>query len=398
MEKPEVIPKVKKVNKAVTSKTKKGYGSGYCLGIYFERNSDGTVISPVLDYPLEDPKNMQSCYNCGEDSEQPHYQGKVQSVLWNKKEKHLDSIPPNCPFCSCRKLGAVKENGVRPNLTRSDGSNILSSKQGYMEKNSDMSQYEIANLQIEEKDDSATMDVFENGLPLSDFTKVGYVVKEKDEFDYSTTMGSMIPEKEFYNTSCSFQDKLSTNIVGHWLEEGHRKYSLKAMNHGMNHNRKIKEAVVWFDNYHTNKATLHQDNTCFKHFGVYPHRSLSYYQVEKLMKEGFSAKMQYRKICDSNPDGYESEQGKLQLEKRDVAAMRLNTGQMNAGPPREDRKVWKKDYEKETMDREFKNMLVEIELKGDFDIVNVREIYDKVQESSEDYKNQRLDRNYDERD
>ena len=393
---PEKVTKAKpKVKKAVT-KPRKIYHTGIFLGIPFTRNPEGEIMSDVLDHPLENPKgNMQQCYCCDHISEQPHYKGKVQRIVYDPKSKTGISVPPNCPKCNHTKLGPVKEQlspveqGEREHL---EGVDILNKMKAFLVKNiqplksgytnSDMDEDEIDEVVIQDESDG-TMEAFDNALPLSNFVKVGYKVKEDDSIGLEETHGSMVPQDSFYETSCSGN---RSDLL--WLRNGHQKHSLKTQNYGINHNSANKKMMCRREDYHTTKGTLYQDNTCFKHFHVYPHRSLSYFQIEKLMKEGFSAKKQYRKICNRSPNGYESIEAEIQIEKRDIAAMRLKTGDMNAGPPQGSwskipKKDYKKDYEKETMDREFKSLVLEKELGVNVELLDTHKIAMKVEQMKE---------------
>ena len=338
--KPEIVPKAKpKVKKAVT-KLRKGFSERLFLGIPFTRNAQGKTVSEVLDYPLEDPKNMQQCYRCDEKSEQPHYKGKVQRIVYDPKSKTGISVPPNCPYCNCTKMGAVKEDGVRLDVTRDDGSNILNIKKSYLIKNSNMSEDMIDQIVMYDESDG-TMEAFDNALPMSLNVKYGYKVKEDEEgMDLEALYGD-----------------------------------IQGKNMGSVHNKSIKDAKLWLEDYLTRKATLHQFNTCKKWFRINLNPKLSYYQVEKLMKAAFWEVKQYKKAVelDQNQDMIAA------LEKIDIFKTKMKSGHMFTNEEKQINETYKKDYEKETMDREFKSLVLEKELGVNVELLDTYKIAKMVE-------------------
>lgn len=386
-----------KVKKAVT-KQRKGYSENNFLGIPFEKNPEGKITSEILDHPKEKPVNIQQCYNCEKLSAQPNVNGKVQHFIWIADKHEAVPVPPNCPDCGSKRMGAPKEmieagyengeillspEGQRLDVTRDDGSNILSVKQSYLVKNSDMSEDEIDQVVMYDSDEDGTMEAFDNALPMSNFIRYGYQVRDdKDKLGSLSLHGDMTYGLSKYNLS---KDELHTIKIA---ESNGARIIDHSKFYGLNHNKTIKDNMCRRLDYHTKKGTLYQDNTCFKHFHVYPHRSLSYFEIQKLMKEGFNAKRQYRKICDASPNGYKSKEAQIQIEKRDIARMRLKSGFMNAGPsegswskiPKDD---YKKDYEKDTMDREFKSLVIERELGVNVESLDTYRIAKKVERMNE---------------
>ena len=68
--------------------------------------------------------------------------------------------------------------------------------------------------------------------------------------------------------------------------------------------------------------------------------------------------------------------------------MRLKTGDINAGPPEGSwskipKKYYKKDYEKETMDREFKSLVLEKELGVNVELLDTHKIAMKAEQMNE---------------
>ncbi len=316
--KPEYPESKPKVKKAIT-KRKKGYSNGRFLGIPFTRNPEGKIMSDILEHPLEKPVNLMQCYNCDKVSAQPNVNGKAQNFIWDADRGLAVPPLPNCPECHSLKLGTPKENGERLDVTRDDGSNILSVKQSYLVKNSDMSEDEIDQVVMYDSDEDGTMEAFDNALPMSDFVKVGYEARE---------------------------DK------GMTLEQLHG--DIQGENLGALHNKAIKDNKVWLEDYHTRKATRHQFNTCKKWFRIELHPKLSYYQVEKLMKAAFWEVEQYKKAesGDRNLDKIES------LEKIDILKTQMKSGQMYAGESSENEEYYQKNFDPITY-----NKLVEYELK-----------------------------------
>jgi hypothetical protein len=309
--------KTQKVKKVITGNLKKGFRTGVFLGIPFMVTPSGETMSTVLNQPLEKPKNIQQCYRCDKTSEQPHYQGKVQYLVWVKKKQMTVPVPPNCPHCHSLKMGKPKENGIRPDVTRDDGSNILTLKQSYLTTYSNMNEDQIAEMVMLEQDEGATIEAFDTALPLSDFVKFGYETKEDQGLDLEALYGS---------------------------DE----------NFGAIHNKTIKEAKVWLEDYNTRKITPHQRNTCKKWFRVDINSELSYYQVEKLMKTAFWEVKQYKKAKsqDKNKDMIEA------LEKIEIIKTKLKTGQMFVGESSEDKEFYQKNYDPITYDK-----LIQDELK-----------------------------------
>lgn len=393
-----------KVKKAVT-KPKKEY-IGKFLGFPISRNSQGEVTFEILDFPSKPVKLLQ-CYNCKEVSAQPNVNGKVQHFVWNAKEKTAHPVPPNCPKCHSLRMGTPKEmieagyedgkvilspKGQRLDVTRDDGSNILNIKQSYLAKNSDMDDEQIENIVLYDVENDGTMDAFENALPLSNFVKVGYVAKEKER----TNNISMIPDEStgYYDKQCSDNGEIE------WLAKGHAKYCLKKQKLDMIQNKIVKDMTRWYSNYNTEKMTNYQINTWRKNYQSHyywelndknqlvqcqkldkrdPSPKLSYFQMESLLKSLNWEKNEAIKANNqsNNRDYWDH------LEKINILRTRVITGDMYVGDVEESKEVYKKDYEKETMDREFKSLVQDKDLGVNVQNIDLYKIAKKVERMNE---------------